>query len=230
MEINEDLRHRIGLALNEATLLGVEFDKENDKVSCSFSLIAMDENGAVKEDNRLLFIFKSVGRFVASYRNGHWDDKEAEIQKFEPDKILEVVQSFQGLSIYGWDFINCEDDDFNTWKDRLSFDYSTNNRNGLKNTIDLFQEGGDRHIDIRIWFNDFDILTSKYEPVELEKFLENGKRGWDAVYSNSDKMSKFGIIPATSENEEKLQNTIRETTGMQKNKNWWAKIKECFKA
>ena len=144
----EELRHRIGLALNEATLLGVEFDKEKNLVACSFALVAMDKDGNVPEDNRLLFIFKPVGRFVASLRNGHWDDKNAEVEKFEPENILEIIQSFKGLSIYGWDFINCGDKDFGTWKDRLSFDYSTGDNIGLTNTIDLFQEGGNRHIDL----------------------------------------------------------------------------------
>ncbi len=147
MQIDEDLRHRMGLALNEATLLGVEFDKEKNLVACSFALVTMDKDGNVPDDNRLLFIFKPVGRFVASLRNGHWDDKNAEVEKFEPESILEIIQSFKGLSIYGWDFVNCGDEDFDTWKDRLSFDYSKGENVGLSNTIDLFQEGGNRHID-----------------------------------------------------------------------------------
>lgn len=195
MLIDEELRHRIGLALNEATLLGVEFSKEKNLVICSFALIAMDKDGNVPEDNRCLFIFKPVGRFVASYRKGRWNDKTAEVEIFEPEKISEIVQSFNRLSIYGWDFINCGDEDFNTWNDKLSFDYSTENKIGFTNTIDLFQEGGDRHIDIRIWFDDFEILAPKYELVELEEFLENGKRGWDAIYASNSKMSNFGIIP-----------------------------------
>jgi hypothetical protein len=229
MQIDEELRHRIGLALNEATLLGVEFDKEKNLVSCSFALVAVDKDGNVPEDNRLLFIFKPIGRFVASYRNGHWDDKNAVVEKFEPERILEIIQSFQGLAIYGWDFVNCGDKDFDIWKDRLSFDYSTGDNIGLTNTIDLFQEGGNKHIEIRIWFDDFEILTPKYEQVELEEFLENGKRGWDAVYANNDKMNNFGIIPATSNNEQKLKTAISNLTGEQQPKSWWTKLKDKFK-
>jgi hypothetical protein len=224
MQIDEELRHRIGLALNEATLLGVEFDKEKNWVACSFALVAMDKDGNVPEDNRLLFIFKQVGRLVASLRNGHWDDKNAE------ENILEITQSFKGFSIYGWDFINCGDKDFDTWKERLSFDYSTGDNIGLTNTIDLFQEGGNRHIDLRIWFDNFEILTPKYEPFDLEEFLENGKRGWDAVYANNDKMGNFGIIPATAENEQKLKTVISNLTGEQQPKSWWTKLKDKFKS
>ena len=209
MQIDEELRHRIGLALNEATLLGVEFDEAKNLVACSFAVIAMKKDGNVPEDNRLLFIFKPVGRFVASFRNGHWDDQNASAEKFEPKKILEVIQRFQGQPIYGWDFINCGDQYFDTWKDRFSFDYFLAKNIGLSNTIDLFQESGDKHIDLRIWFDDFKILSPKYEPVALEEFLENGKRGWDAIYANNDKMNKFGIIPAAKENVQKLEKMIR---------------------
>ena len=94
----------------------------------------------------------------------------------------------------------------------MSFDYSTGEKIGLTNTIDLFQEGENRHIDLRIWFDDFQILTPKYEPVDLEDFLENGKRGWDAIYANNDKMGHFGIIPATSDNVQKLKSVIRKLT------------------
>lgn len=229
MNINEELRHRIGLALNEAILLGVEFNKEKNLVACSFSLVAMDKDGNVPKDNRLLFIFNPIGRFVASYRNGHWDDKTAEIEKFEPERILEIVQSFLGLSIYGWDFVNCGDKNFDTWKDHLSFDYSTGSNIGFTNTIDLFQEGVNKHINIRIWFDDFEILTSKYKPVELEEFLENGKRGWDAIYENNEKMSNFGIIPASTENEQKIKNIITKMTENSETKNWWTKITDKLK-
>lgn len=230
MQIDEELRHRIGLALNEATLLGVEFDKEKNLVACSFALVAMDKDGNVPKDNRFLFIFKPVGRFVTSLRNGHWDDKDATIDYFEPNDILTKIKSFNGQSIYGWDFVNCGDEDFNEWKDRLSFDYSTGETIGLANTIDLFQEGFERHIDIRIWFDDFEILTPKYEPVDLEEFLENGKRGWDAVYANNNKMGNFGIIPATTENEQKLKTVMNNLTGEQQPRSWWTKLKDKFKS
>lgn len=229
MQINEELKYRIGLALNEANLLGVEFDRKKNLVACSFELVTMDKDGNVPEDRRLLLIFNPVGRFIASLRNGHWDDKNAVVENFNPENILEVVQSFNGLPIYGWDFINCDDKDFDTWKDRLSFDYSTGNNTGLTNTIDLFQEGDNRHIDLRIFFDDFEILTPKYEPVDLEEFLENGKRGWDAVYSNNGKMDNFGIIPVTAENEQKLKTSINNLIGERQPKNWLAKLKDKFK-
>lgn len=229
MIIDEELKHKIGLALNEATLLGVEFDEEKKLVSCSFAVVAMDKEGNVPQDNRLLFIFKPVGRFVASYRAGHWDDKGALVEKFEPKDILEIIKRFQGQAIYGWDFMNCGDKDFDTWKDRLSFDYSTGDNTGLTNTMDLFQEGGNKHIDLRIWFDEFEILTPKYEKVKLQDFIDNGKRGWDAIYENNEKMGNFGIFPATQENEQKLKELFTVVTDESRAKGWLTRIKDKFK-
>ena len=226
MLIDDELRRRIGLALNEANLLGVQFDRNSKVISCTFALVAMDKDGNVPEDNRLLFIFRPVGRFVASYRMVNVDSSSETVEIFEPDSILDIVQTFQRLPIYGWDFINCGDQIFDTWKDKLSFDYASEHGAGLTNTIDLFQDGGSRHLDLRIWFDDFEIMKPTYETVELEEFLDNGKRGWDAIYSNSEKMSHFGIIPSKSENLPRLREKMGEMIGEREAENWWIKWKD----
>lgn len=193
MVIDEELRHRIGLALNEATLHDIKLDKKNSIVTCVFSLITLDKYGKLPDENRFQFVFKPVGRFVASCRKGNWNDKDAEIEKIELEKISSVIQSFGELQIYGWDFVNCGDEYFNTWKNKLSFDYNEGPQVGYTNIIDLFKEGWNRHIDVRIWFDDFKVFNSNNEHVELEEFLENGKRGWNAIYAgnwnNADKLS-----------------------------------------
>ena len=229
MIIDEDLRHKIGLALNEATLLGVKFDNKQSAVSCTFAVVAMDKNGDVPTDNRLLFVFKPVGRFVASYRNGHWDDKEATVHKIQPTDIFEVVQNFRGQAIYGWDFVNCGDKEFDNWKDRLSFNYSLGENNGLTNTIDLFQEDGVKYLDFRIWFDDFEIFTPTHDTVELQTFIDNGKRGWDAIYNGNEKVRGFGIFPATKGITKKVKDSIDKLTREQQTKSWWTKAKDKFK-
>jgi hypothetical protein len=42
-------------------------------------------------------------------------------------------------------------------------------------------------------------------------------------------MGNFGIIPATTENEEKLKTAINNLTGEQQPKSWWTKLKDKFK-
>ena len=190
---SQDIIDGINLALNEATILGVELQKEKEIVVVTFSPVALDINGQVPTDNRVQFVFKPIGKFIASYRLGRWDDKSAQVVKFEPEQILEKVEEFKHVSIYGWEFINCNDE--NHWLDRLSFDFNSENQHGRQNTIDLFQDGGNKHIDMKIWFDDFEIVNPKYEKIELQTFIDNGKRGWDGIYYGN-ASDKFGIYPA----------------------------------
>ena len=228
MLINEEFGHRMGAVLNEADLLGIEWSRGEDAVACTFAVIAMDKDGQVPEDNRVSVIFRPIGRFVASYRKGHWDDEEAEVEYFEPEQILEIVQRFGGLPIYGWDFINCGDKDFDRWKNRLSFDYSTGDGLGLTNTIDLFQAGTDQTLNVRIWFDDFDVLTPHHEKVDLVEFLENGRRGWDAIYASDEKMQGFGIFPATKKSTNALISAIKELKSDEQPRSWRTRFKDRF--
>jgi hypothetical protein len=186
----------LNVALNEATLLGIEFHRDKEIVAVSFASIAVDSNGKVPEDNRVQFVFKPVGKFIASYRLGRWDDANAPTVEFEPEQIFEKVQEFGHCAIYGWEFIDCKKQSNDNWQDsRLSFSYNSTKNNGRQHTIDLFQEGGDKHIDIKIWFDELEIFTPKYEKIEFQTFIDNGKRGWDGVYDGT-ASDKFHIYPA----------------------------------
>lgn len=58
---SDDIINGINVALNEATLLGVEFHRDKEIVAVSFAPVAIDENGQVPTDNRVQFVFKPVG-------------------------------------------------------------------------------------------------------------------------------------------------------------------------
>jgi hypothetical protein len=217
MKITEEIKKGLGLALNEAVIHGIEFHREKRIVSCTFGVVMMSKDGSIPDENRHLFVFSSIGRLVASLRNGSWNDKNATVEHFEPDKLLEVFNTIGHQTIYGWDFINCGDDRFNSWKDRLSFDYKIEDGIGCANTIDLFQEyGGTKHLDVRLWFDDFEIYTPSYVKVSLKSFIENGKRGWDAIYAGDERMLKYGIVPMRKGDQGKFdelkkKNESRET-------------------
>ncbi|MGZ4180729.1 MAG: hypothetical protein ACXVUL_08605 [Solirubrobacteraceae bacterium] len=69
--------------------------------------------------------------------------------EFEVDQLLDVVRRFTGQPVYGWEFLELsEADNFATWSDRLSLDWRSQ-LGGLSHTLDLFQEGYDRHLDLR---------------------------------------------------------------------------------
>lgn len=196
MKFSDDIIHGLGVAFNEADVLGVEFSEQKRGVACTFATISIDKNGNVPSDRRVQVILQPVGRIIASLRLGNWNDPTAEVVIFEPTELLEKVQSFGGLPIYGWEFINNADKDTADWKNRLSFDWTSDQSGGLTNTFDLFQEGHERHLDLRIWFDELTIFNPEGERVELQDFIDAGQRGWDAIYSGDDKTKGFGIFPA----------------------------------
>ena len=191
---SEEIINGTNVALNEATLLGIQFNRDKEIVAVGFAPVAIDENGQVPADNRVQFVFKPVGKFIASYRLGHWDDKTAPTIKFEPEQIFEKVEEFGHSPIYGWEFIDCKKESNNSWLDKLSFEFNAENNQGRQHSIDLFQEYGDKHIDIKIWFDEFEIYTPQYDKIEFQTFIDNGKRGWDGIY-NGKASDSFGIYP-----------------------------------
>lgn len=190
---SEDTIYGINVALNEAKLLGVEFHQDKEAVAVSFAPLAIDENGQLPADNRVLFVFSPVGKFVASYRLGRWDDSTAPTVKFEPKQIFDKIEEFGHRSIYGWEFIDCNRKS-ESWLDKLSFEYISVDKHGREHSIELFQEGVDKHIDVKIWFDEFEIFTPKYDKVEIQAFIDNGKRAWDGIYYGN-ASDIFGIYP-----------------------------------
>ena len=212
MTISEETLYGLNVALNEATLLGIEFHRDKEIVAVSFAPVAIDNKGQVPEDNRVQFVFKPVGKFIASYRLGHWDDKTAPTVKFEPDEILEKVEEFGHCAIYGWEFFDCKNESDYSWLDKLSFDFNSTNNHGRQHSIELFQEGGDKHIDIKIWFDEFEIFNPKFDRIDIQTFIDNGKRGWDGIY-NGNASTTFNIFPLKGDNEnsQATKNTVKES-------------------
>ena len=183
----------LNIALNEAEILGIELDKANCRIGMTLLPPSLDKDGNVPNERRVVLLFQPVGRFVASYRMGRWDDKDAPVVKFEPEQILEKIGEFQQHYISGWNFINSDKFKFDSWKDRASFDYSSGVEEGMAHTIDLFQDQSDKIIDIRIWFGDFKLYTPSYEPIAFQDFIDGGKRAWDSIYAGGEKAKQFGI-------------------------------------
>lgn len=74
--------------------------------------------------------------------------------KFEPEQILEKVEEYGHGSIFGWEFIDCKKESDYSGLDKLSFEYNSVDNYGREHSIELFQEGCDKHIDIKIWFEE----------------------------------------------------------------------------
>jgi len=144
MELGEELKQALGVALNEATLLGVELDASSRRVGATLRVLALpDDGGPMPADSRVQLVFAPVARVVASLRAGHWDDAAAPVIPVAAGEILGVVQSFGGLPIYGWEFFDSADLELQKWGDRLSLDWRAG-ADGGSHSVCFFQEGADR--------------------------------------------------------------------------------------
>jgi hypothetical protein len=194
--LTEELRQGLGVAFNEATLLGVEVSPERSLCGITLALLTLPENGPAPDDSRIQVLLHPVGRVVASLRMGRWDDDSATVQPFELTDLLSVVQSFQGLPIYGWEFFDLSEDKFKGWSNRLSLDWH-GEPEGMAHSVFLFQEGSapERTLDLRVWFREIEFRRPDGTPADVEDVASGGRRWWDALFAGDARAQGHGIFP-----------------------------------
>jgi hypothetical protein len=199
MELSEEQVHDFDVALNEATLVGVELHAEERWASVTLAVLALPaDDGPASEDPRVQLILQPVGRVAASLRHGIWNDAEAGVEAFEVERLEEVAASFEQQPIYGWSFLDVpEEDDFASWKGRLSLDWRAE-PGGAAHTLDLFQEAASdvsRHLDLRIWFDEVRIFGPDRSEVAFDDFTAAGLRWWDGLHDDDPRTAGHGIVP-----------------------------------
>ena len=196
MKLTEEEIHGLGAALNEATFLGAEVDASRHICGITLAVFSLPPDGPMPEDPRVQILLQPVGRVAASLRHGQWDDAEAEVEPFAIDQLLEVVQSFHGRPIYGWEFFDTPDVEFAKWSRRLSLDWR-GDPDGMLHHLTLFQEGGDpeRVLDLRIWFRDIQFRRPSGEEIPIGDVIDDGQRWWDGLHSGDPRTQDQGIYP-----------------------------------
>jgi hypothetical protein len=195
MSLTDEQRNGLNVALNEADLLGFEVDPGRRLAAATFRVLTLPESGPVPDDRRLQFLFGPVGRVVASLRNGRWDDPGAPVVPFAVGDLFSIVQSFGGLPVYGWEFIDVEAREPAQWSDRLSLDWASGD-DGRAHSITVFQEPGDRILDLCAWFDELEIRDPEGRRVPIDACIASGKRWWDAFYAGDERTKGHGMFPA----------------------------------
>ncbi|MBL8729903.1 MAG: hypothetical protein JNM25_15865 [Planctomycetes bacterium] len=192
MNWSDETKDRLGTALNEADLLGIELDLARRTVAVTFAVLAEPEPA----DRRLQFVLSPVGRVAASLRQGARNDTEAEVVPFAPEQLPEVVQRFGGQPIHGWEFFDVHERDFPRWSDRLSLDWrSGDGERGMGHSLLLFQAGHEQHLDVCIWFDELEVRDAAGRPVAFEDLCEGGRRFWHSVQGGGGAAAAPGIAP-----------------------------------
>ena len=195
--IDTETSSRIGVALNESSLLGLEYDSQRNIAAATFSVLTLpnaDDPSPV--DPRRQIVFSRIGRISVALRNAFWNVTDTPPIPISIDELLPTVQSFNGQPIYGWEFINHDDPSIETWKNRLSLDHKRTD-GGTENRISLLQESSvpERHLDLWIWFDQIEIRDSNQNKIPIDEFVAGGDRWWEALHDGDDRTDGYGISP-----------------------------------
>jgi hypothetical protein len=195
MQLTDDLKAGLGVAFNEATLLGVEVQPLRRLAGVTLGLLTLPPGeGPAPEDPRVQLRLSPVGRVAVSLRLGRWDDPAAQVVPVTLADLLPTVRSFGGLPIYGWEFLDVYPGGSPPWADRLSLDWRQGD-DGLSHTLSLFQEGPDRHLDLCIWFDALRIYDPVGRELGLDEVVAGGRRWWDAFHAGDPRTAGHGMYP-----------------------------------
>ena len=194
--LSNDLKSALGVALNEASLLGLEFDAQSRLARAMFAVLSLPSgDGSMPADPRVEILLSNVCRVAASLRGGRWNDVTAPVLPMTVADLPGVVRSFGGLPVYGWEFFDTGEKALAQWGDRLSLDWRTDSRGRCPHSLALFQDGMTRHLDVCLWFEQIEVRTATGEPIPLDDFAAGGKRWWDAFHSRDPRTQGLGMMP-----------------------------------
>ncbi len=192
--ITEEIKRGLNVAFNEARLLGVEVSESRQLAAITLALLTLPSDAAnATEDSRVSVLLEGVSRVAVSLREGRWDDHSARVLPVTLHSLLEIVRSFSGQAVYGWEFFD-QEEDFLQWADRLSIDAVLRPEPG-SHSLTFFQEAENRHLDIRLWFEQLRMTDADRTPLDLKEVIAGGQRWWEAMYKGDPRTQAAGIFP-----------------------------------
>jgi hypothetical protein len=200
-DLTADQVGALNVALNEATLVGVEMDAAHRRFGVTLAVLSLPEDGGPPPDDpRIKLVLEPVGRLAVSWRQATWDDDRAEPLPLALDQLPSVVADFGQLPIYGWEFLDTGAPSFADRPSRLSLDLDLGPERA--HTLDLFQDGNVQFLELRAWFARLTIgrpVGDRLEPVPIDDVAAAGQRWWDALAAGDARTSAAGIFPLRSD-------------------------------
>lgn len=182
----------LNVALNEARLLSLDLDLVRRVASIELSVLTLPELGPPLNDPRIQLWLFPVGRVGASMVNS-----DGEVRPLAIGQLSDIVRSFGGAPIYGWEFFDPPETNLASWSDRLSLNVRLD-QTSMNHRLHLFQEDGQRTLDVCVWFDGLELRDPR-DPtrgtLSLDRFIAGGKRWWDGLFSGDPRTTVTGIQP-----------------------------------
>jgi hypothetical protein len=196
LDITEEHRRGLNIALNDAEILGFEVDPYRRFACATFNVLTMPENGPPPIDRRVQMLFNPVGRVAASFWCRESDEAPWEVTKFKIKELLKISQDVGRVRVCGWNFIDINDKTLRPSEKRLSLEWESG-MDGRAHSITVSPLGRYRALDLSVWFDVLEIRLPSGVPERLEDFIAGGKRWWDALHAGDDRTKGFGIVPGS---------------------------------
>lgn len=178
----------LNVALNEARLLGLDYHPVQRIAAVVLSVLTLPEDGPAPEMEISLRVWP-VSRIAAALVT-----EDGQLKPFEIGALSDLLQSFGGQPIYGWEFFDTTTPAAAEWLRQPSLDFRAGDA-GASHTLHLFQEAGSRKLDVCVWFNEVEVRDGMGHEVPIDAFTAGGKRWWDGVFSGDPRTGGSGIHP-----------------------------------
>jgi hypothetical protein len=176
----------LGVAFNEATWLEAEIDEARRIAAITLDCLTLPPEGPAPEDSRVQVLLRPVGRVCAVHLS-----PTGSVLPLVLSQLLPTVQSFGGMPIYGWQFVDVAF----TQPAQCSLDLSLGS-DGLTHNLYLFQEAGiPGDLDLWIWFDELSLHRADGTSVRLDDFIGGGRRWWDGLYAGDPRTAGKGVAP-----------------------------------
>jgi hypothetical protein len=189
----------LDVAINEADWLELELDPDRREARIRLRVLTLPRGNGGTGSAEVLLQLRNVRRIVASLRPGRGNDDVA-AECFSLDALPDVVASFGGKPVHGWEFFDVADGYWTRRPERLSVDESWLPE-PAPHSLRLFQEtfgtAPPRHLDVRFTFDELQVLDGIGNALDLEEFAAGGRRWWKAMRAGDERTTASGIVVPT---------------------------------
>ncbi len=190
MNLTDQQVKDLNLVCQEATWIGLEINQQGAWAGITLCVRSLPVEGPAPTDTRVLLVLEPLTRIAASYRDGIWNDKDAEVIPLTVPLLEHRVFEAQD-TVCGTDFFNVSDEQgFEPWSKLLSLDVKTENIDfGSSNTLNLFQDLS-RFLAVRIWFGGVHVYGADGKEMPLLDLVEGSKRWWQGLRDRDPRTSE----------------------------------------